>query len=154
YGGLGVEGSRCLAEHFDEDGGASLDAMQHKPAVILGQAVDDDSVLGSGCGRFVKQLDVQLGLAHMHLGWGGVVVLRGAMRFHFKCCLRPVRPFDQSVGCAGEAEAGQHQSSLFGAGVMKAPSCVREAGGEIGRAPVLKSMATIEDAVGMMNLAN
>ena len=127
--------------------------MQGKPAVILRQPVDDDRIFGSMRGGLVKQLDVQLGLANMHFGRAAVVVLRGAVRFHFQHRLRLVRPFDQPVGCAGEAKVGQHQPLLLGAGVEEASSGAREAGGEIGGEPMLEGVAAVEDAVGVMRLA-
>src|SRR5262245_26361136 len=89
----------------------------------------------------------------MHLSRAAVVVLRGAVRLHFKHRLRSVPPFDQPVGCAGEAKVGQHQSLLLGAGVEEPSSGARKTGGEIGGAPVLEGMAAVEDAVGAMSLA-
>ena len=79
--------------------------------------------------------------------------MRGAVRLHFEHRLRSVRPFDQPVGCAGEAEVGQHQPLLLGAGVEQATSGAREAGGEIGGEPKLEGVAAVEDAVGVMRLA-
>ena len=152
-GAVGVEGGRRLAEHLDEDRRPPLDAVQGKAAVVLRQPIDDDRILGSMRGGLVKQLDVQLGLPDMHLGRAAVVVLRGAVRLHFQHRLRPVRPFDQPVGCAGEAEVGQHQPLLLGAGVEEASPGAREAGGEIGGEPMLEGVAAVEDAVGVMVLA-
>jgi hypothetical protein len=42
---------------------------------------------------------------------------------------------------------------LLGAGVEETSFGAREAGGEIGDAPVLEGVATVEDAVWMMSLA-
>src|SRR6516165_1572444 len=106
------------------------------------------------CGGLVKQLDVQLGLTDMHFGWAAVVVLRGAVRLHLEHRLRPVLPFDQPVGRAGEAEVRQHQSSLLGTGVEEASFGAREAGGEIGGEPMLEGEAAIKDAVREMSLAS
>src|SRR5215472_1463355 len=151
-GAVGVKGGRRLAEHFDENCRPPLDAVQGEATVILGQPVDDDCLLGSMRGGLVKQLDVQLGLTDMHFGRAAVVVLRGAVRLHLEHRFRLVLPFDQSVRCASEATLGQHQPLLLSAGMEEARFGAREAGGEIGGAPMLEGVAAVEDAVGVMSL--
>ena len=152
-GVVGVEGGCCLADHFDEDCRPPFDAVQGKSAVILGQHVHDDCVFGSMRGGLVKQLDVELGLPDMHLGRAAVVVLRGAVRFHFQHRLRLVPPLDQPVGCAGEAKVRQQQPLLLGAGVEEAAASAREASVEISGDPKLGGVAAVKDAVGAMSLA-
>jgi hypothetical protein len=78
-GVVGIEGGRRFAEHLDEDCRPPLDAVQGESAVILGQPVNDDCVLGSMRGGLVEQLDIQLGLTDMHFRRAAVVVLRGAV---------------------------------------------------------------------------
>src|SRR5262249_31157387 len=83
-----------------------------------------------------------------------VVVLRGAVRLHLEHRFRLVLPFDQSVRCASEAKLGQHQPLLLSAGMEEARFGAREAGGEIGGAPMLEGVAAVEDAVGGMRLSD
>ena len=109
-GAVGVEGGCCLADHLDKDCRSPFDAVQGNPEVIFRQPVDDDRIFRSMRGGLVKQLDVHLGLANMHFGRAAVVVLRAAVRLHFQHALGPVRPYDQSIGCPGEAKVGQQQA--------------------------------------------
>jgi hypothetical protein len=78
-GVVGVKGGCCLAEHFGENRRPPFDAVQGEALIVLCQPVDNDRIFGSMWGGLVKQLDVQLGLADMHLGRTVVVVLRAAM---------------------------------------------------------------------------
>src|SRR4029077_6984898 len=77
----------------------------------------------------------------------------GAVRFQFEHRFRPVRPFDQPIGCAGKAEAWQHQPLLLEPGVEEASLGACEASGEIGGAPKLEGVPTIKDAVATLLLA-
>jgi hypothetical protein len=100
-----------------------------------------------------EQLNVQLDLPDVHLGRTTVKALRDAVRFHFDHALRPVRPFDQTVGRAREAETGQHQPLLLGAGIEETPAGACEARSEIRCQPTFEGVATVEDAEGVMCLA-
>jgi hypothetical protein len=75
------------------------------------------------------------------------------MRLRFEHCLRPIVPFDQSIGRAGEAAGGQRQALLLRAGIEEAPPSAGQAGGEIGDQPMLEGVTAVVDAIGVLRLA-